>query len=282
MSRAIATALLLSGCVLAYAPVATDGHDLRGPKLAAGTVLLIKETGRLTDGVLELDLGGGTTKRTKMEYTTAKERRVELQAVEGRQVTKQRVEWARFDQTIRVDGGEVEKTNQLAGRAVVSERKKGAWSSSVEAPKADDPANLLAGFYPWSADDLFFPARGVKVGDSWDVPEKELKDHYKEVLKTDLSSARAKVTFKALETVGGEPCAVVEIALKIKGTTDTDGVAMGVEATSKLTTRRSLRTGLNVRVKMESEVTTTLGGSLTGKMTARESSEHTLTVAKKP
>src|SRR5262245_41143291 len=59
MSRAIASALLLAGLVLGYAPLATDGHDLRGPKLAAGTVLLIKETGRLTDGVMELDLGGG-------------------------------------------------------------------------------------------------------------------------------------------------------------------------------------------------------------------------------
>jgi hypothetical protein len=277
MSRAIASALLLAGLALAYAPLPTEGHDLRNRRLPADTVLLIKESSRLTDGVMEIDVGGGTQKM-KLNTSTVKEQRVELLAVEGnRRVTKQRITWVKFDQKVDRDGEVSDQPNPIRGRTVVFELKKGGWE-----PKAPDPDGPLTGCVAWSADDVLFPARRVKPGDTWNVPEKELKAHYKEVMKADLDTATAKGRFKAVEMVGGESCAVVEVELRIKGKVEMNGTPVTMDSTDRMTLWRSLRTGLNVRTTMDGSLSFSTSTPLTLKMTAKQRSEHTLSVEEKP
>jgi hypothetical protein len=275
MSRAVASALMLAGLVLAYAPLPTEGHDLRNRKLAAGTVLLVKEVSRMSDGVMEIDAGG--PEKRKMNVSTAKEQRVELLAVEGnRRVTKQRVTWVKFSQKMD-DGAVSDQKNPLGGRTMVFELKKGGWES-----KGPEEGGPLAGLTAWSADDVLFPARRVKPGDTWDVPEKELKAHFKEVMKADLDVAAAKGRFKAVEVVGGESCAVVEVELRIKGKMEMNGSSVTIDSAGKMILWRSLRTGLNVRATTDASQTLSLSKPLALKMTAKQHSEHRLSVEKKP
>jgi hypothetical protein len=277
MSRAIASALLLAGLALAYAPLPTEGHDLRNRRLPADAVLLVKEVSRMTDGVLEIDAGGGTEKR-KMNLSTVKERRVELLVVEGnRRVTKQRITWVKFDQKVEHDGEVSDQKNPLRGRTVMFELKKGVWE-----PNADVREGPMAGVLAWSADDVLFPARRVKPGDTWNVPEKDLKAHYKEVVKADLDTATAKGRFRSVEVIGGEACAVVEVELRIKGKMEMNGTPVTMYSTDRMTLWRSLRTGLNVRTTMEGSLSFSTSTPLTLKMTAKQRSEHTLSVEKKP
>lgn len=281
MRHALASALLLAGLTWPFPPAPTDGHDLRGGGVARGTVLLLEESGRLSDAILEQEVGG---KRVPIEmgYTAAKTARLEVLAVEGRRPVKYRVAWSRFDRALTLAGAQIDKESPLAGRAAVFERKAGAWSAAVEKPRPGDPANLLALVRPWACDESLYPARRVKVGQSWEVPEADLKAYFLEAAKMKLSSGKGRGTFEAVESVDGEPCAVVAFTFTLSGTTESDGTTFTTDSKDRWVVRRSLRTGLTLRGKTESESRSTLGGDLKGKLTGKESAEMTLKVDKAP
>lgn len=232
---------------LGYAPVPlAEGHLLRGPAPKKGTVLIFTEKHR--------DDSVGDRKGAWAD----REHRIELLEVEGRRATRQRVEIRKYD--FQDVNGNVFKDNKFSG-TLDCRFEGGAWAHSSD-------------IKPWVTDDVFFPARAVKVGDRWTVPVEELKAHMKERFRIEVKSGSAKGRFLKIETVDGEPCAVVEVEWTI------DSMLGGsrFRQTVKQTFRRGLRTGLSRKVNIKTEYRSGEGEGTVGRYTV----ERTLTVEKKP
>jgi hypothetical protein len=261
MSRAIASALLLAGSVLAYAPVPSDGYELRGPALPKGTVLLVTDK-------MHCQYEGG------FNHTIDKTFRVEVLAVKGRDITKQRIAWEKYLHHSGPDGAVgTSRPNPLTGRAALFEKAAG-WSATLEKVTGDD---RLTGERPWSTDDVYYPTRRVKVGDSWDVPEAELKEHLQHTANIRADVAKARMRFVRLAEVSGQRCAEVEMTMSIKGRYRDHALAL--EMNTKLVSFRSLRHGLDLKTRSEGDFAQGTGDS---KMTGRQVCEYTLTIEKKP
>jgi hypothetical protein len=238
---------LFTLAALGYAPAPlAEGYLLRGPAPKKGTVLIFTEKHRdEPDGGRK----GGWADR---------EHRIELLEVEGRRATRQRVEIRKYDW--EDTNGNVFKDNKFAGTQDCR-FEGGAWKHSSD-------------IKPWVADDVFFPARAVKVGARWTVPEEELKAHMKERFRIEVKSCSAKGLFRRIETVDGEPCAVVEV----EWTIDCMLGGSRFRQTVKQTFRRGLRTGLSRKVNIETEHRSGEGEGTVGRYTV----ERMLKVEKKP
>ena len=102
-------------------------------------------------------------------------------------------------------------------------------------------------------DDDLYPKEKVKVGHTWKVDATALT----KLLGNSFSDVKGKLDqkFVKVEDVGGEPCAVVESTGKITGKMKDDGEpTVDVEMDLKVTTHKSIKTGVNVKERFEGKI----------------------------
>jgi hypothetical protein len=199
----------------------------------------------------------GRGEKRKLTTARAEELEVDLTAAEGRQPTrvKTRVVKAETRQSYPDRPWPPEwHVHRLSGRTVVSQLGKGGWTSALEKGEADDNMKFtLSLFRPWSPEDGLFPARTVSVGATWDIDPKALTSFPCAFVspRPDSFTLKGKGKFRAVEKHQGQPCAVVEYNLTLKGK-EKGGRAWA--ATLKLTVYRSLRDGVNLKTVCDSDL----------------------------
>jgi hypothetical protein len=273
----LAVPLLLAGALLARPPLPeAKGHDLRGPALKKGLVLTVKATSSIKDADLELT-GPDDVIKTKTSTTQSRELKHELLAVEGRTTTKQRVTVVKMKQTSTVMGTEIEVPTPLAGHAFVCAKVNGEWKVKPEKAGADLPGSEDA-MLPWLAEDDLYPARRVKVGESWAVGAKAMQKYYGEWARMTDVTGKMKGKLRAVEKFQGERCAVVDFEARVKGKLKAGATVMSYEATSRITVYRSLSSGINLKKTSEVSRATSYGEPTPIKMKGKEKVEMVATV----
>lgn len=237
------------------------GYDLRGPALPKNLKLTIKTTASMKDGQLSLDIGNNPISY-KVSYTGGSEKVAEMLAVTGRQPTHIRTRVVRDSQTAEYAGANappsVTTPSPLLGQTVESKLADKKWKHAVTAEKVSDEMTAALGrFAPWSPEDGLFPARKVRVGDSWDVDTKDLVTFAGGGVKLKGFTGKGKAKFRAVERCQGEPCAVVDYDLTTKGTQQESNVTMTLASTIKLTVYRSLRHGVTLKSVAEADIKAT-------------------------
>jgi hypothetical protein len=260
MSRAIASALMLAGLVLAYPPLPTAAYDLRGPGLPKGMVLLVTDR-------MDCTYKGGY----RMKHDKAF--RVEILASAGRVVSRQRVTWEKYLYSSGVGPrAESSTSHPLTGRTALFVRADD-WSATLEG-EAGTVGSLEQ---PWSPHDVYHPTRRVKIGDSWDVPDEELKAHLLLTGNIRADSAKARMRLVRLAEVAGQRCAVVEGTISVEGRFK--HLDDGLKMTGKFIIFRSLRHGLDLKSRDDCDFEIRRTGST---QTGRQTLEYTVRVEKKP
>jgi len=260
-SLALLAAAVAAPLAVPRPPVpAPKGYDLRGPALDKGLKLTIKRSSTMKDGDMEVDAPTGKLS-FKVSSSETTEKEVELVAAEGRQPTRLSTRFVKGEQKATYTGQgappEVKQANPLVGqtvRSVLEKDAKGkrAWKHELaKGELSDEQRPYFDRFGAWSPEDGFFPARKVRVGETWEIGANDLKTFPGGGAKMKGFSAKGQGKLRAVERYGGEMCAVVEITLTVKGTQQNGGLALSIESTSKMTVYRSLRRGINLKTTGE-------------------------------
>lgn len=285
--RGIVWAAVLGGVVgLGELQAAKDDtYDLRGPAPVKGMVTVTKSVTRIKNATVEIKVGGRalTMKQTK---TMTSEEEEKVLVVDGRQVTKSQTKILK-DETKTVsdfNGDKMDDTtkNDLDGEVFLSERTAdGKWKHTlVDSKPTDDQKKELDKRLGPECDDDLFPAGKVKVGHKWTVEAASMKRFFGNGY-TDIKGKLAK-TFLRVEDVDGEPCAVVESRGPITAKSKDEDAKMDVKLDVTLTSWRSLKTGVDVKGKVDGrirlsgkqkidgvEADVTLEGTLSGEDTTK-------------
>lgn len=232
-------------------------YDLRGPAPKKGQVLTSKTVFTITDATVKLNVAGMDID-AKQTLTATEEEEVTFLAVDGRQVTKARTKVVRekVESSTNIGGADMPDTKDgdLDGEVIVSERTgPGKWKHSLVDTKPNDKQqkDLDKRVGPESDDELY-PADKVAVGKTWEVDAAALQKVFGGSIQE--LKGKLKATFVRVEEVGGEPCAVVEMAGTIKGVAKEDEGDLAVEMELKGTTWRSVKTGVDVKDKAKGTV----------------------------
>ncbi len=245
----VAAALNLAASAFA-APLPKDEvYDLRGPAPKKG--LVSRDTMRFTmkNANIELDLGGDMKLDGKMDMTSFTEKEEEILAVDGRNVTKVRTKLLKdeMDRKTTLRGQEPQKENEkktLVGEIIFSELTKNGWKHSLEdATPSDKQKKELKDFDNPENDDDLFPAERVKAGHAWDIDPKA----FKKVLGSKMTDPKGtgKAKFVRVETFDGEPCAVIEMDIDIKGRLKQEDSDLEVHLKGKIVSYRSIAEGID-------------------------------------
>ncbi|MBX9627825.1 MAG: hypothetical protein K2X82_28765 [Gemmataceae bacterium] len=252
-------AVLLAGLAGAGLARAQDdkAYDLRGPAPKRGQAVVGTTVFKIKNADFKLK-AGGTELDGKMTMTSTDEEEVTALAVDGRQVTKARTRVLKEQvETVTDLGGDDApdtKPGDLDGEVIVSERTgPGKWKHTLVDTKPSDKQKkeLDKRVGPENDDDLY-PAGEVKVGHAWEVDAAALQKVFGGSVQ-DLKG-KLKAKFVRVEEVGGEPCAVVEMAGSVKGVAKEDEGDLAVEMDLTSTTWRSLKTGVDVRERAKGRV----------------------------
>ena len=246
---ALGLAVVLAGMVGLSRAADDETYDLRGPAPKKGQVFVTKEVSKIKNANLEATVGGQTIK-LKQTMTETTEEEVKFLAVDGRNVTKAQT---KIVKKITEVGDEEGKADELEGEVLISERLgEGKWKHTLvdNKPSAKQKKKLDRRTGP-ETDDELYPEAKVKVGHAWTVDAAAMK----KFLGNDFTdiSGKLKQKFVKVETVDGEECAVIESSGAIKGKmTDEDDDVLDVELTvTKVTTWRAIKTGVDIKSKME-------------------------------
>jgi hypothetical protein len=273
---------------VALSPVraADDGtFDLRGPAPEKGQVYVSKSTFTIKDADTTLKVAGQTVSlKTKLVVTSEEEAKV--LAVKDRDVTKCQVKIVkeRTDVTATVGGEDMNQTEpgELEKETVISERDGKAWKHTlVDTKPTDKQKKALNTRNGLENDDDLYPQEKVKVGHKWTVDAAAIG----KLFGNSFTDVKGKVTqtFTKTEELDGDTVAVVESVAKITGKMKEDGEPNGdVEMDLKITTWKSLKTGVAVKEKFsgkikmsgtmkmdDMKVEMTLAGGLSGESTTK-------------
>jgi len=282
-ARTAGLALLLCTAAFARPPLPeTKGHDLRGPALKKGLVLTIKTTTSLKDSEVELTGPDGSVTKTKTSNSQTTEYKCEVLAVEGRAVTKQRVTFIKMKSSISVDGKEMDVPIPAEETPYLCEKVKGEWKVKPEKGEAGETVKTMAGAVPpWTTEDELYPARRVKVGESWEVGAKALQAAFGESARMTDVTGKMKGKLRAVEKYQGELCAIVEFDARIKGKVKTAGQTAALASTSKLTVYRSLASGITLKSISNGDMASSFGGPAAIKVKGKEKRESVTTVKRR-
>lgn len=234
-----------------------ETYDLRGPAPEKGHIYLSKAKMHIKNADLTIKAGGQTLNLTQSMTMTGEEEEKVL-AVSGRTVTKSQAKVIKDTvDTVASFGGQEQKEskkNELQGEVIVSERTgDGKWKHTLvdTKPSDDQKKELNKRLGPESEDDLY-PAEKVKVGHTWTVDAAAMKKFFGNSF-TDIKGKMSQ-KFVKVEDYDGEACAVIESTGPIKAKMNDEDAKLAVELDLKSTTWRSLKTGMDVRVKYEGKI----------------------------
>ena len=232
-------------------------YDLRGPAPVKGQVFVTKGTLKIKDADTVMKVMGQTV-ALKITLDVTSEEEAKVLAVDGRDVTKcqTKIVKERADVTADINGSEMTHTEPTAleKETVISERDGKAWKHSlVDTKPTDKQKKELDSRNGIENDDDMYPKEKVKVGHTWKVDAKALT----KMLGNSFSDVKGSLDqkFVKVEDVDGEPCAVVESSGKLTAKMKDDGEpTIDVEMELKVTTHKSLKTGVGVKEKFTGKI----------------------------
>jgi hypothetical protein len=257
--------LLLGGLAVvlvsfgAPSQAADESYDLRGPAPKKGQVFVSKTKLKIKDADTTLKVAGQTLEmKMTMDMTNEEEQKV--LAVDGRLVTKSQCKITKDQADITANlGGMPMKINhkaELEGETVISERiGENKWKHSlVDTKPTDKQRKELDNRNGIENEDDLYPEGKVKVGHTWKVEAKALT----KLFGNSFTDIKGELTQKFLkvEDVDNDACAVIESTGTIKGKMkDDDGKpSVDVEMELKVTTWRSIKTGVEVKGKFDGKI----------------------------
>lgn len=234
-----------------------EAFDLRGPAPAKGQVFVNKSTLKIKEADTTMKVMGQAV-TLKITLDVANEEEAKVLAVDGRNVTKcqTKIIKERADVTANLGGMDMSHTEPTAleKETVISERDGTKWKHSlVDTKPTEKQKKELDGRNGIENDDDLFPKEKVKVGHTWKVDAKALT----KMLGNSFSDVKGSLDqkFVKLEDVDGDKCAVIESTGKITGKMKDDGEpTIDVEMELKITSHRSLKTGVNVKEKFTGKI----------------------------
>lgn len=231
-------------------------YDLRGPAPMKGQVLVVKGTAKIKDADTTMKAAGETI-ALKLTLDATSEEETKILAVDGRNVTKAqtKVVKERSDATATVAGMDVNQSEpgSLEKETIISERDGKKWKHALAdgKPTEKQKKELDGRDGPENGDDLY-PKDKVKAGHTWKADAAALPKGLA-LFHNSFSDVKGSVEakFVKVEEVDGESCAVIEWTGKITAKMKDEGEPNAdVEITDlKITTHKSLKTGVNVKEK---------------------------------
>jgi len=262
-----------------------ETYDLRGPAPQEKQVFVSKGTMKIKDADTTMKIAGMEI-ALKLDLLVTSEEEAKVLAVKGREVTKcqTKVIKERADMTATFGGMEMSHTEPTAleKETIISERDGKKWKHSLlDTKPSEKQKKELDGRNGIENDDDLYPAEKVKAGHTWTVDASALN----KLLGNSFTEVKGKLNqkFTKVEEVEKEKCAVVESSGKITAKMKEDGEpSVDVEMDLKVTTWKSLKTGLSVKEKYEgkiklsgtvkmddAKVEMTLSGPITGESTTK-------------
>ncbi len=235
-------AALLQAC--ATAPPQTTTYDLRGPVRTAGSVMRSEMRFGFPEGNVLITFGDQTV-QGRMEMRGRQVLEHELVSTDGVQPRRVKLHYAEDTLAItRVFGGkedvETEK-GPLHGLTVVGDKSAARWQFHLAEGKPSKEQSLALDELAGGFEDELWPARAVRVGESWTVDAAAAKRW----LGHDLlrSTGQAKLTLRDITQHGGERCARLELHIDARGAIkDPAGNQMEISMVLEGTLYRSLAT----------------------------------------
>lgn len=234
-----------------------EAFDLRGPAPEVKQIYVTKGTLKIKDADTTMKLGGQSID-LKINLVVTSEEEAKVLAVNGRNVTKcqTKIIKERADVTASLGGQDMNHTEPAAleNEIVISERDGKKWKHSlVDTKPTDKQKKELDSRNGIENDDDLYPKEKVKVGHTWKVDAAALT----KLLGNSFSDVKGSLDqkFVKIEDVDGEKCAVVESSGKLTAKMKDDGEpTIDVEMELKVTTHKSLKTGLNVKEKFTGKI----------------------------
>jgi hypothetical protein len=171
--------------------------------------------------------------------------------VEGGEVTKQETTVISHDTTISIQAeGQNESFTErgpLVGEKILRERRGDQWRNTLvgKEPTAKQKTKLhFLGPLETSAD--LYPEGKVKPGHTWSIDPARLRKFFGPRF-TDLSGSASR-TFVKTTSLDGEPCALIDFTMDIKGKTrEENNTESTIELSVKGPGYRSLRSGYTIK-----------------------------------
>lgn len=234
-----------------------DTFDLRGPAPAKGQTFVSKGTLKIKDADTTMKVAGQTV-NLKINLLVTSEEESKVLAVDGRNVTKSQTKIIkeRADVTANFGGQEMAHTEPTAleKETVISERDGKGWKHSlVDTKPTEKQKKELDSRNGIENDDDLYPKEKVKVGHTWKVDAAALT----KLLGNSFSDVKGKLDqkFVKVEKVDGEECTVIESTGKITAKMKDDGEpTIDVEMELKVTTYKSVKTGVSVKEKFDGKI----------------------------
>lgn len=255
--------LAAMGAVLALAlgtgrAAQDETFDLRGPAVEKGQVFVSKGKMVIKDADTTMSIGGQDI-TLKMNLVVNSEEEAKVLAVSGRDVTKCQVKIVKEEAVVSgslmgMDLPEMTEPGELNKETVISEKVDGKWKHSlVDTKPTEKQKKELDNRNGLENDDDLYPKEKVKVGHKWTVDAAALQ----KMLGNSFADVKGKVNqvFKKTEELNGETVAVIESETKITGKMKDNGEpTVDVEMELKITTWKSVKTGLAVKEKFTGKI----------------------------
>jgi hypothetical protein len=234
-----------------------EKYDLRGPAPEVGQKFISTGTLKIKDADTTMKVAGQTL-TLKLNLVVTSEEEAKVLAVKGRDVTKcqSKIIKERADVTATFGGEDMTHTEPTAleKETIISERDGKKWKHSlVDSKPTDKQLKELDSRNGIENDDDLYPEEKVKVGHKWKVDAAALN----KLLGNSFTDVKGKVdqTFTKTEDVNGDKCAVIESNAKLTAKMKEDGEpTVDVEMELKVTTWKSIKTGVNVKEKFTGKI----------------------------
>jgi hypothetical protein len=225
-------------------------QDLRGPGRQKGQAFRIETKVVLKNGKMVASAGSQRQEGTcDVTWTNVEDE--QILEVQGGQVTKLETAVITDDTTIsiRADGQNESTTERgpLLGEKILRERHGEKWSNTLvgKEPSAKQKTELkFLGPLEDSTD--WYPEGKIKPGHTWSIDPARLRKHFGPSFT--VLSGSASMRFVRTTSLDGEPCALIELAMDIKGKAlEEDNTESTVELSVKGPEHRSLRSWYNIK-----------------------------------
>jgi len=234
-----------------------ETFDLRGPAPEKGQVLVSKGTLKIKDADTTVKVAGQEIEM-KLDLTVTSEEEAKVIEVKGRDVTKcqTKIIKERADVNATFNGMKMNHTEPTAleKETIFSERDGKKWKHSlVDTNPTDKQKKELDNRNGIENDDDLYPKEKVKVGATWTVDAAALN----KLLGNSFTDVKGKVSqkFTKVDELDNEKVAVVESTAKITAKMKEDGEpTVDVEMELKITTWKSLKTGVAVKEKFDGKI----------------------------
>ena len=246
-------ALCLATLILSSLPTSARDYELKKSALRAGQVLNIDNTMTLKDGVVTMTMPGKSTNGT-MSSTHHSVQAARIVAVDNGVATETETETktSTNKQSITLFGQTQDKDikEPLDGTIVVSKRINGKWDNQLKGGQpTEEQTKALKAFSIMDSEEIY-DDRPIAEGESWEVPPDRLSK-FLGGFAAGTAAGTARCKFDRVDTVDGQPCAIIAIELSIIGQpADQDVPDAKMTLDLKGTIIRSLATRIDLKVEM--------------------------------